>query len=156
MCLSLTPIADGFAMSFKRCFKCLLELPLSAFYKHAQMGDGHLNKCKECTKKDDTATRLARIEHYRQYDRQRASMPHRLQKNREITARWREKNPDRRRAQIMVGNAVRDGKLTPEPCFICGTPAEAHHPDYTQPLDVVWLCPPHHKQAHALLRRIAA
>ncbi len=36
----------------KKCFKCGLEKSLDDFYAHKQMGDGHLNKCKDCTRSD--------------------------------------------------------------------------------------------------------
>lgn len=36
----------------KVCFKCNTEKPLTEYYKHKKMSDGHLNKCKVCNKKD--------------------------------------------------------------------------------------------------------
>lgn len=45
-------------MSTKICFKCNKEKPLSDYYKHPRMGDGHLNKCKSCTKSDTKANTL--------------------------------------------------------------------------------------------------
>jgi len=36
----------------KVCFKCEIEKPLTEYYVHKRMADGHLGKCKTCTKKD--------------------------------------------------------------------------------------------------------
>lgn len=48
-------------------------------------------------------------------------------------------------AYAKVAAAKRKGLLIPQPCVACGANAEAHHPDYSKPLDVIWVCRGHHR-----------
>jgi hypothetical protein len=59
------------------------------------------------------------------------------------------KFPERIKARDIVNNAIKTGKLISQSCWVCYKKAEAHHPDYSTPLDVIWLCSLHHKAAHA-------
>ena len=139
-------------MSGKKCFKCGAVKNLSEFYRHSMMADGYLNKCKECTKADVSKHRAENIEKIREYDRDRSKLPHRIEKNRIVSAEWRKSNPERRKAQLIAGYAIKKGFLVKQPCLICGKKAQAHHPDYDLPLSVVWLCSSHHKQTHHLIK----
>jgi hypothetical protein len=60
-------------MEYKICFKCNKNKPLTDYYKHPKMGDGHLNKCKECTKDDVNKRYKEKVkdEHWLEYERER-------------------------------------------------------------------------------------
>lgn len=93
-------------------------------------------------------TTAQRMREYRARHRERIreSERERLRTRRENG--WRE-DPLKKRARNAVASAVRRGKLTPQPCEVCGaSPTEAHHDDYSKPLDVRWLCEPHHEKEH--------
>lgn len=58
-------------------------------------------------------------------------------------------NPLHIRARRLVKRAIKSGALIKKPCVRCGNKkVEAHHTDYSKPLDVVWLCRPHHLEEH--------
>lgn len=157
-------ILDG---PMKTCFKCRDPKPPSAFYKHPQLADGRLGKCKECTKADARAYRKANLEKIKEYDRKRGLDPKRKKMVRERyhkrtttkagrerewarTRSWIERNILKRAAHVIVGNAIRDGRLIKGKCERCGTSrnVQSHHEDYEKPMDVVWLCRKHHGERH--------
>lgn len=65
-------------------------------------------------------------------------------------SRYRSENHrERIAARQAVKNAIRRGDLSVKPCEKCGeAKSEAHHPDYSKPLEVMWLCRPHHNAEH--------
>lgn len=109
------------------------------------MSDGYLNKCKDCSRYDVRKNRESNIEYYREYDKKRGN---RQAEN--YNKEYREKYPKKHKAHNLVNNSIRDGKLFPEPCMVCGEldNVHAHHDDYAKPLNVRWLCASHHKQWH--------
>jgi hypothetical protein len=147
----------------KRCFKCKKLKPLNEFYTHPQMGDGHLNKCIRCFKRDATAYRYRNLEAIRAYDRERGRnpSPSRLQ----ARAKARKKDSQQRadyikrvgqelrlriNARSILNVAVKSGKIKRQPCERCGSTyrVHGHHEDYYKPLDVIWLCPICHGKRH--------
>lgn len=153
----------------KTCFRCNRTLPITEFYRHPQMGDGHLNKCKDCTKADtrkreqrlysspDTA--IKERERHRLKSRKaraegtafRETPEHRVERLR----KYRLKYPDKDRARQKLHRAIRTGKIQRQPCEVCGNPkSHGHHDDYSRPYDVKWLCVTHHSEHHVRLNNL--
>lgn len=68
------------------------------------------------------------------------------------TSKWKERNPEKARVQHLVRYAIRSGRLVrPSACPSCGAAKrlDAHHEDYSRPLDVVWAC----RKCHVALDR---
>lgn len=52
-------------------------------------------------------------------------------------------------ARSVTKRAIQRGELEKGPCEVCGAEkVDAHHEDYTKPLDVRWLCSKHHAEVH--------
>ena len=64
---------------------------------------------------------------------------------------YRKKYPERYVARSRVYEAIKSGKLIkPSTCIICNKERylNAHHLDYKQPLNIMWVCASCHKKIH--------
>ncbi len=142
-------------MKTKICGRCNQEKPLTEFYKHKR--DGYRSRCKVCSKLDykEYINRPERRELFKTYRKEyygRAEVKKRIKAYRED----QQKNPKFkaiRLARNYLRYMVRLGRIIKEPCSICDKfQVEAHHPDYKQPLMIVWLCPDCHRELHYSLK----
>lgn len=79
-----------------------------------------------------------------------------LEESRIRLIRYRGKSSVRTKAHHATSLAIREGKLKKKPCEVCGSlDVQAHHDDYSKPLEVRWLCVPHHNEHHVQERRKA-
>lgn len=100
--------------------------------------------------KDNRGCRICRVERWKKNHLRRSK----------IRGYWPKKYK-RIKEKLLARSAVRkallSGRLFRLPCSICSAePAEAHHEDYSNPLDVIWLCNSHHRALHDEKRRQAS
>jgi len=88
--------------------------------------------CRKCQNKEQRELRARQPKRLRN-----------LKKAREAARRYASRNPEKRRAWNRVFHAVERGHMQkPDRCSECGKTGrlEAHHEDYSKPLEVEWLC----------------
>jgi hypothetical protein len=79
-----------------------------------------------------------------------------IEKVREYKRKWQKNNNEKVEAQNLLNTAIMKGIIVKEACSVCGDiKSQAHHPDYSKPLEVIWLCQQHHKDLHVKLKEAA-
>lgn len=118
------------------------------------MGDGHLNKCKNCTKKDVSkrVKKLSKNPKWVAQERERCRIKQEKcrkdGKDHPTTQtsrnRWNDNNPIKRKASSIANRAIRSGlierKKSCEECGAKNVRLEKHHEDYSKPLEFLFLC----------------
>ncbi len=164
----------GGAMETYQCIVCQKELPLTEFYKEKSK-KGHTHKCRSCLyeynkiwRKENPDLFRAQREKYRK--RHRENERERRELNRDIYRErsrrsyqenkqemlkyyreYRITNKYRERARGIIKNRLKSGKIIKSNyCSVCNKSEniQAHHDDYSKPLEVIWLCASCHGLLH--------
>ena len=128
-------------MPFKRCHGCGRLKFKAEFYSCRLMRDGLTNLCILCINGGRGRSRrnvTGLNADQRQARKRTLDNYHRTE--------HRRRYPEREFARSKAAQAIQSGKLLRQPCEVCGSEQniEAHHDDYSKPLNVRWLCRKHH------------
>lgn len=124
----------------KKCRTCKAIKPVEHYVAKKSSLDGLLGDCKTCKR--------AKIQAWRE------KTPGYNAKHAKNSRKWQKQNPEKFAAHVAIARALRAGTVLKQPCVICGeTKSDAHHEDYTKPLDVIWFCRKHHAEHHAAKRK---
>lgn len=76
-------------------------------------------------------------------------MPYKdIQKRRDAQKRWCLRNKDKRKNYQRILWIAKKSNETPQKCFVedCNNLGERHHPDYSKPEEIIWVCKSHHRR----------
>lgn len=157
---------DGRTCMARKQFKLYIE-----FYKDATMKSGYRARCKACVRIETARHRELNPERVRiigRRSRDKVRDQWATQRKRYIETHQDKVRTSRRnyylhgrnlakdRARQQLRDAIRAGTITRGPCEKCGTtPSQAHHPDFSKPFEVTWLCRPCHHAHHATERNLS-
>lgn len=131
--------------TWKECSQCGGYKNPNEFYKRSVAKDGLSPYCKFCSKKYF-------VKYYYAHREQRivdSKIRSKTRDTRSNYLRMKTKYPEKFKARQIMGNAITNGDLVRKPCVVCHNPkSQGHHPNYNEPLKVIWLCISHHKDIH--------
>lgn len=145
------------------CNWCNTEKAESDFYK-SDIRKGGYGKCKDCVCSAVQKNRKGNIKYYKEYEKGRARLPHRVEARKEYAKTeggkeaqfrsvksYRNRNPSIYEAHNLVNKAVKNGGLKkPDICSKCNSSGKihGHHSNYNKPLEVIWFCEGCHAEWH--------
>lgn len=131
-------------MAKKICFKCKEEKDLDEFYKHPQMGDGHLNKCKECNKKDVRDNYDIKSKDGRWVDKERARGREKYRRLNYIDREWNQ----RKKGLFWCNSEYKGLRKWASSRILLSDNEEIHHWDYKRLKDFFVLDKKAHTRLH--------
>lgn len=149
----------------RKCSHCKEEKPYSSFSKQSKVKSGIRTICKACekvyrdthspnteSKRESGRRPEAKLKKKERYIRD-LNNPKRKEQVLRAVNKYRDANKVKTKAHDMIKEALRKGEMTKSICVVCGDKdTHGHHPDYSKPLEVVWLCQRHHRDYHVVER----
>lgn len=126
-------------MNTRICERCQTEKPLEEFYRNRSRPQGRSYWCKDCCKLYE------RLPHRKGRHTKWRNSPKGKLKTKQYSQEHYQGEKPKQKARSAIHRLIKMGIVKRMPCEICGDGnSQGHHPNYSKPLEVMWLCQSHH------------